>query len=44
MTQKVARFLGSAIKIGEEIDVGATGDCLGNFIRVRVQVDIAKPL
>ncbi|PON52387.1 hypothetical protein PanWU01x14_209810 [Parasponia andersonii] len=44
MTQKVARFLKSAIETGEEVDVDATSDCLRTSMRVRVQVDITKPL
>ncbi|KAL5740379.1 hypothetical protein ACOSQ2_029559 [Xanthoceras sorbifolium] len=27
-----------------DIDVGATGDCLGRFLRVRVVIDVSKPL
>ncbi|KAL5779811.1 hypothetical protein ACOSQ2_010548 [Xanthoceras sorbifolium] len=44
MTKGIGTFLGN--KIGEfcEIDVGATGDCLGKYLRVRVKIDITKPL
>ncbi|XP_050222924.1 uncharacterized protein LOC126673013 [Mercurialis annua] len=36
--------LGSQIGLVEEVDPGASGDCLGKYIRVRVKVDISKPL
>ncbi|KAL5734837.1 hypothetical protein ACOSP7_032698 [Xanthoceras sorbifolium] len=44
MNKEVGSFLEN--KIGElcEIDVGATGDCLGKYLRVRVKIDITKPL
>ncbi|XP_050222915.1 uncharacterized protein LOC126673007 [Mercurialis annua] len=36
--------LGSQIGVVEKVDPGATGDCIGKYLRVRVKVDISKPL
>ncbi|KAL5762201.1 hypothetical protein ACOSP7_018465 [Xanthoceras sorbifolium] len=36
--------LGNKIGRVTDIDVGATGDCLGRFLRVRVVIDVTKPL
>lgn len=44
MNQESAFQLGCKIGRVKEIDLGATGNCLGKFIRVRVEVDITKPL
>ncbi|KAL5789808.1 hypothetical protein ACOSQ2_004696 [Xanthoceras sorbifolium] len=44
MTLKIGRFLGSQIGTIREVDAGASGDCLGKYIRVRVEIDIGKPL
>ncbi|KAH7575706.1 hypothetical protein JRO89_XS02G0199800 [Xanthoceras sorbifolium] len=44
MTLKIGRFLGSQIGTVREVDAGASGDCLGKYIRVRVEIDIGKPL
>ncbi|KAL5808299.1 hypothetical protein ACOSQ3_028990 [Xanthoceras sorbifolium] len=44
MTKEIGRFLGNQIGEVREIDDGASGDCMGKFIRVRVLVDIAKLL
>ncbi|KAL5847373.1 hypothetical protein ACOSQ3_010897 [Xanthoceras sorbifolium] len=44
MNREVDSFLGA--QLGElcEIDLGATGDCLGKYLRVRVRIDISKAL
>ncbi|KAL5862997.1 hypothetical protein ACOSQ3_000511 [Xanthoceras sorbifolium] len=44
MTKEIGWALGSKIGRVMDIDVGATGDCLGRFLRVRVVIDITKPL
>ncbi|KAL5865350.1 hypothetical protein ACOSQ3_002864 [Xanthoceras sorbifolium] len=44
MTRNVGLFLGKHIGQVKEIDVGASGDCLGKFLRIRVAIDILKPL
>ncbi|KAL5764614.1 hypothetical protein ACOSQ2_017208 [Xanthoceras sorbifolium] len=44
MTKSIGRFLGNQIGEVREIDAGASGDCLGKYIRVRVVLDISKPL
>ncbi|TXG53482.1 hypothetical protein EZV62_022651 [Acer yangbiense] len=44
MTKEIAEFLGGIIGEVREVDSGPTGDCLGKFVRVRVAVDITKPL
>ncbi|KAL5747854.1 hypothetical protein ACOSP7_024870 [Xanthoceras sorbifolium] len=43
-TRDIGLFLGKQIGIVYDIDVGASGDCMGKYIRVRVGVDIDKPL
>ncbi|KAL5781979.1 hypothetical protein ACOSP7_007008 [Xanthoceras sorbifolium] len=40
----MGRFLGKEIGPMREIDTGASSDCLGKYIRVRVVIDIKKPL
>ncbi|XP_050217629.1 uncharacterized protein LOC126668481 [Mercurialis annua] len=42
--REAGRSLGAQIGSVEEVDPGASEDCLGKFIRVRVKVDITKPL
>ncbi|KAL5766820.1 hypothetical protein ACOSP7_017437 [Xanthoceras sorbifolium] len=40
----MGRFLGEMIGTVVEIDPGSNGNCLGKFVRVRVLVDVSKPL
>ncbi|TXG68287.1 hypothetical protein EZV62_003222 [Acer yangbiense] len=44
MTSEIAWFLGSIIRDMKEVDDGASGDCIGKYIRVRVVIDVCKPL
>lgn len=44
MNKETCLFLGNLIGKVEEVDSGETGDCFCSFIRVRVQIDITKPL
>ncbi|KAL5783297.1 hypothetical protein ACOSP7_008326 [Xanthoceras sorbifolium] len=44
MTKEIGWALGNKIGQVTDIDVGATGDCLGRFLRVRVVIDVSKPL
>ncbi|KAL5823915.1 hypothetical protein ACOSQ4_021815 [Xanthoceras sorbifolium] len=44
MSRKVGLFLGGKIGLVLEVDLGSSGDCLGKFVRVRVVVDVSKPL
>ncbi|KAL5764722.1 hypothetical protein ACOSQ2_017316 [Xanthoceras sorbifolium] len=44
MTKEIGWALGNKIGRVTDIDVGATGDCLGRFLRVRVVIDVTKPL
>ncbi|KAL5741628.1 hypothetical protein ACOSP7_028360 [Xanthoceras sorbifolium] len=44
MTKEIGWALGNKIGRVTDIDVGATGDCLGRFLRVRVVIDVSKPL
>ncbi|KAK4848277.1 hypothetical protein QYF36_011182 [Acer negundo] len=44
MNKETWLFLGGLIGEVKEIDKGSSGDCLGKFIRVRVLVDVLKPL
>ncbi|KAL5765128.1 hypothetical protein ACOSQ2_017722 [Xanthoceras sorbifolium] len=44
MSRDMGRFLGEMIGTVVEIDPGSNGNCLGKFVRVRVLVDVSKPL
>ncbi|TXG57544.1 hypothetical protein EZV62_015373 [Acer yangbiense] len=44
MTKEIGQFLGSMVGVVKDVDVGLTGECSGDFLRVRVVVDISKPL
>ncbi|KAH7548565.1 hypothetical protein JRO89_XS14G0166400 [Xanthoceras sorbifolium] len=44
MTQDIGRFQRELIGPVKDVDVGALGDCLGKYLRVRVQDDPSKPL
>ncbi|KAH7570300.1 hypothetical protein JRO89_XS05G0083100 [Xanthoceras sorbifolium] len=44
MTKDIASFLGEKIGKVKELDLGVSGDCIGKFIRIRVQIDTLKPL
>ncbi|KAL5827836.1 hypothetical protein ACOSQ3_019688 [Xanthoceras sorbifolium] len=44
MSREVGLFLGGKIGSVLEVDPGSSGDCLGKFVRVRVVVDVSKPL
>ncbi|KAL5756018.1 hypothetical protein ACOSQ2_020764 [Xanthoceras sorbifolium] len=44
MTKEIGWALGNKIGRVMDIDVSATGDCLGRFLRVRVVIDVTKPL
>ncbi|KAL5772476.1 hypothetical protein ACOSQ2_012400 [Xanthoceras sorbifolium] len=44
MNKEVGSFLGSLIGELCEINGGATGDCMGKYLRVRVKIDITQPL
>ncbi|TXG62353.1 hypothetical protein EZV62_013716 [Acer yangbiense] len=44
MTKQIGHFLGSLIGDVEEIDEGASGDCDGKFLRVRVTIPVDQPL
>ncbi|KAL5827907.1 hypothetical protein ACOSQ4_019704 [Xanthoceras sorbifolium] len=44
MTRDIRMFIGRQIVCVREIDVGASGDCMGRYIRVHVGVNIDKPL
>ncbi|KAL5819222.1 hypothetical protein ACOSQ4_023064 [Xanthoceras sorbifolium] len=44
MTREIDLFLGRQIGEVCELDLGATGDCLGKFLRIRVRIDISRPL
>ncbi|KAL5826821.1 hypothetical protein ACOSQ3_018661 [Xanthoceras sorbifolium] len=44
MTKAIGCFLDALIGDVVDLDVGASGDCCGKYIRVRVVVDITKPL
>lgn len=44
MNKETAFFLGKKIGTVKDLDLGSAGDCLGSFIRVKVEVDVSKPL
>ncbi|KAL5792215.1 hypothetical protein ACOSP7_000809 [Xanthoceras sorbifolium] len=44
MTKEAGLQLGSKVGKVKDIDTGASGDCMGKFLRIRVNIDISKPL
>ncbi|KAL5762582.1 hypothetical protein ACOSP7_018846 [Xanthoceras sorbifolium] len=44
MNKEVGLYLGVLIGKVNEIDASANGECLGKFIRVRVMINVLKPL
>jgi hypothetical protein len=44
MTKQDGKCIGNKIGVTEECDVGSDGMGWGEFLRVRVNVDISKPL
>ncbi|KAL5780466.1 hypothetical protein ACOSQ2_011203 [Xanthoceras sorbifolium] len=44
MTKEAGLQLGSKVGKVKDIDTGASGDCMGKFLRIRVSIDISKPL
>ncbi|KAK3189694.1 hypothetical protein Dsin_029255 [Dipteronia sinensis] len=44
MTKEFGVFLGSMVGEVIEVDVGVWGDCSGKFLRVRVLLEVDKPL
>ncbi|KAL5767638.1 hypothetical protein ACOSQ2_014421 [Xanthoceras sorbifolium] len=44
MTKDIGAYLGGLIGEVQDVDLGASGDCLGKFLRVWVFVDANKPL
>ncbi|KAL5825065.1 hypothetical protein ACOSQ3_021128 [Xanthoceras sorbifolium] len=44
MTKEAGLQLGSKVGKVKDIDTGASGDCMGKFLRIRVNIDISQPL
>ncbi|TXG58564.1 hypothetical protein EZV62_016393 [Acer yangbiense] len=44
MTREIGGFLGGLIGLVLDVDRGSSGDCVGKFMRVRIRVDITRPL
>ncbi|KAL5773580.1 hypothetical protein ACOSQ2_013504 [Xanthoceras sorbifolium] len=44
MTKDIGAYLGGLIGEVQDVDLDASGDCFGKFLRVRVFVDVNKPL
>ncbi|TXG60010.1 hypothetical protein EZV62_014583 [Acer yangbiense] len=44
MTKEIGEFIGRCLGDLVDIDVGVTGECFGKYIRLRVSIDISKPL
>ncbi|KAI9192859.1 hypothetical protein LWI28_028583 [Acer negundo] len=43
-SKEIGWFLGETIGFVVDVDGGLAGDCVGKFLRVRVRIDINKPL
>ncbi|TXG70202.1 hypothetical protein EZV62_005137 [Acer yangbiense] len=44
MTKEMGKFLGQLIGEVVDMDVGVTGECFGKYMRIRVIIDVSKPL
>ncbi|KAL5741391.1 hypothetical protein ACOSP7_028123 [Xanthoceras sorbifolium] len=44
MSKDIGRSLGEMVGTVVDVDPGSSGDCLGKFFRVKVRVDVEKPL
>ncbi|TXG66887.1 hypothetical protein EZV62_008162 [Acer yangbiense] len=44
MTKEMGEFIGHLIGELRDIDVGITGECFGKYMRLKVAVDVSKPL
>ncbi|KAL5805717.1 hypothetical protein ACOSQ4_028450 [Xanthoceras sorbifolium] len=44
MSKDMGRSLGEMVGTVVDVDPGSSGDCLGKFFRVKVRVDVEKPL
>ncbi|TXG72781.1 hypothetical protein EZV62_001360 [Acer yangbiense] len=44
MTNEIGEFLRRIIGDLVDIDVGMTGECFSKYLRVRVAIDVSKPL
>ncbi|KAL5801162.1 hypothetical protein ACOSQ3_032794 [Xanthoceras sorbifolium] len=44
MSKDMGRSLGEMVGTVVDVDPGSSGDCLGKFLRVKVRVDVEKPL
>ena len=43
-TKEVGLTIGDTLRKVEKVDANAKGFCLGNSLRIRVLIDISKPL
>ncbi|TXG48348.1 hypothetical protein EZV62_027642 [Acer yangbiense] len=44
MTKEMGEFIGRCLGDLVDIDVGVTGECFGKYMRLRVAIDLSKPL
>lgn len=44
MNKEVVLFLGRQVGVVEEIDADEAGHCVGKYVRMRIKVDVSKPL
>lgn len=44
MDQEIIRVLGKVIGIVEEVDTDEKEECIGQYTRVRISIDITQPL
>ncbi|KAH7544060.1 hypothetical protein JRO89_XS15G0098100 [Xanthoceras sorbifolium] len=44
MTKEAGLQLGSKVGKVKDIDTGPSGDCMGKFLRIRVNIDVSRPL
>ena len=44
ITKEMATVLGEVVGKVEEVETDAAGECIGQFLRMRISVDVTKPL
>ena len=44
MTKEMATVLGEVVGKVEEVETDAAGECIEQFLRMRISVDVTKPL
>lgn len=44
MSNEMATELGNVIGKVKEVKIDATGECFGQFLRLKISIDVTKPL